>query len=73
MRPVALIGILLVVLGVAGLVFSVFTYKTEDQVAKVGPLTATAEHEHTVYVPPYAGVIAIVVGGALVFAGRRRV
>ena len=72
MKPVAIIGIVLIVLGVAGLVFGRFSYTTEEKVLDVGPLEATAEKEHTVAIPDIAGIIAVVAGGFLVFMGRRR-
>ena len=72
MKPVAIIGIVLIVLGVAGLVLGRFTYTTEEKVLDVGPLEATAEKEHSVAIPDIAGIAAILAGGFLVFVGRRR-
>jgi hypothetical protein len=72
MKPVAIIGIVLIVLGVAGLVLGRFTYTTEEKVLDVGPLEATAEKEHSVAIPDIAGIIAVLAGGFLVFMGRRR-
>jgi hypothetical protein len=72
MKPVAIIGIVLIVLGVAGLVLGRFTYTTEEKVLDVGPLEATAEKEHSVAIPDIAGIIAVLAGGFLVFIGRRR-
>jgi uncharacterized membrane protein len=72
MKPLAIIGVLLIVLGIAGLVVGRFTYTTEEKVLEVGPLVATADKEHSVRVPDIAGIIAVIAGGALVFASRRR-
>jgi hypothetical protein len=72
MRPVAIIGIILTVLGIAGLIFRGISYTTEEKVLDVGPIEATAEKEHHIPVPEIAGIAAIVVGGFLVFVGRRR-
>jgi hypothetical protein len=72
MRPVAIVGIVLIVLGIAGLVVGRFTYTTEEKVLDVGPLEATAEEEHSVAIPDIAGIAAIIAGGFLVFVGRRR-
>ncbi|NJM92351.1 MAG: hypothetical protein HC861_06750 [Rhodospirillaceae bacterium] len=72
MKPVAIIGVVLIVLGIAGLVLGRFTYTTEEKVLDVGPLEATAEKEHTVAIPDIAGIIAVLAGGFLVFMGRRR-
>lgn len=71
MRPIAWIGVLLVVLGVAGLAVRTFSFTTKEKVLDVGPIQATADKEHDVYIYPIAGIAAIVIGGALVFAGRR--
>jgi hypothetical protein len=72
MKPVAIVGIVLIVLGIAGLVLGRFSYTTEEKVLDVGPLTATAEKEHSVAIPDIAGIAAILAGGFLVFVGRRR-
>jgi uncharacterized membrane protein len=72
MKPLAIIGVLLIVLGIAGLVVPRFTYTTEEKVLEVGPIVATAEKEHSISVPDIAGVVAVIAGAALVFASRRR-
>lgn len=72
MKPVAIIGVVLIVLGIAGLVVGRFSYTTEEKVLDVGPLTATAEKEHSIAIPDYASIAAILAGGFLVFVGRRR-
>jgi hypothetical protein len=72
MKPLAILGIVLIVLGIAGLVVPRFTYTTEEKVLDVGPLEATAEKEHSVAIPDIAGIIAVLAGGFLVFMGRRR-
>ena len=72
MRPVAIVGIVLIVLGIAGLVLGRFTYTTEEKVLDVGPLEATAEKEHNIAIPDIAAIAAILAGGLLVFVGRRR-
>jgi len=72
MRPLAILGIVLIVLGIAGLVLGRFSYTTEEKVLDVGPLQATAEKKHSIAVPDIAGIAAIVAGGFLVYIGRRR-
>ena len=72
MKPLAIIGVLLIVLGIAGLVVPRFTYTTEEKVLEVGPIVATAEKEHSISVPDIAGVVAVIAGAVLVFASRRR-
>ncbi|MDQ7250673.1 hypothetical protein [Dongia sedimenti] len=72
MKPLTIVGVLLIVLGIAGLVVGRFSYTTEEKVMEVGPIVATAEKEHSIRVPDIAGIIAVLAGGALVFASRRR-
>ena len=72
MKPLAIVGMLLILAGIAGLIVGRFTYTTEENVLKVGPLVATAETEHSVRIPDIAGIIAVVAGGVLVVASRRR-
>jgi len=72
MRPLAIIGVLLILAGIAGLVVGRFTYTTEENVLKVGPIVATAEKEHSVRIPDIASIVAVVAGGILVVVSRRR-
>jgi hypothetical protein len=71
MRGLAWVGVLLVVLGVGALAVRSFTYTTKEKVLDVGPIHATADKEHDVYLYPAAGIAAILIGGALVVFGRR--
>jgi multidrug transporter EmrE-like cation transporter len=72
MKPLSVIGIVLVVAGVVALTIGRFSYTTEEKVLEVGPLVATADQEHTVHIPDVAGIAAIIAGIALVFVARRR-
>ncbi|HEV3271094.1 MAG TPA: hypothetical protein VGZ93_02840 [Candidatus Methylacidiphilales bacterium] len=65
------VGILLIALGVLALVYHTFTYTQTKQVAEIGSLEIKDHESHDVTVPPYAGVICIVAGTAvLIFGGR---
>ncbi|MES1152240.1 MAG: hypothetical protein ABUL54_10115 [Dongia sp.] len=72
MKPLAIIGVILILAGIAGLVVGRFTYTTEEKVLEVGPLVATADKEHSVRIPDIAAIVAVVAGGVLVVASRRR-
>jgi hypothetical protein len=72
MKPLAIVGVLLIVLGIAGLVVPRITFTTEEKVLEVGPIVATAEEEHTLPVPEIAAIAAVIAGAALVFAAQRR-
>ena len=72
MKPTALAGVVMILLGVAALVYQGITYTSRDTVVDIGPLHATAEREHTLPLSPLLG-IAVIVGGAMVlYAGARR-
>jgi hypothetical protein len=71
MRGLASVGVLLIIIGIAVLAVRGFTYTTKEKVLDVGPIQATADKEHDVYLYPGIGIVAILIGGALVVFGRR--
>jgi drug/metabolite transporter (DMT)-like permease len=64
------LGIILIVLGVAGLAWGGFTYKTREKIIDVGPIQATQEKTHSVPVPPIAGALALI-GGVFLVARKQ--
>ncbi|ALM83697.1 MULTISPECIES: hypothetical protein [Alcaligenaceae] len=72
MKSTTIIGALLIVLGIAALVYRGFSYKSEDTVLQIGSVKATAETEKSVPIPGWAGIAAIVVGVVVVGAGMRK-
>jgi uncharacterized membrane protein len=71
MKPLAMAGLVVIGLGIAGLVLGRFSYTTEETVMDVGPITATVGEKHNIDVPDIAGIGAIVVGMFLVYMGRK--
>ena len=71
MSGTKLIAVVLIVLGILGLMYGKFSYTKDTHTAKIGPIDLSVKEKETVNVPMWAGVIAIVVGGGLLFAGRR--
>ncbi|HTY68930.1 MAG TPA: DUF3185 domain-containing protein [Alphaproteobacteria bacterium] len=69
MKPLALVGLLLVGLGIVGLAFGRFSYTTDKKVIDVGPITASIAETHNVDVPDIAGIAAIIAGGLLFYVG----
>jgi hypothetical protein len=67
----ALAGVILIVLGVAALVYQGITYTSRETVLDIGPIHATADREKTVPLPPILGLIAVTGGVALLFVGAR--
>jgi hypothetical protein len=64
-------GIVLIVVGALGLAYGSFSYTKETHEAKLGPIELSIKDKETVNVLVWAGIGAIVIGGALLFGGRR--
>ena len=71
MRPIAMIGLLLAVLGIIALAIPSITYFTTERVADVGFLRIEVSKPHTIVFNPIVGVVALVAGVALFLIGRR--
>jgi len=72
MNALKIAGIALIVAGVLGLVYGSFSYTKETHQAKLGPIELSVKEKETVNVPMWAGVGAIVIGGALVIFGSKK-
>ncbi len=72
MRNMSVVGVLLIVLGVAALAYQGISYTSRETVLDIGPLHATADREKTVPLPPVLGIVAVAGGVALLIAGVRR-
>jgi hypothetical protein len=69
---IRILGVILIVLGVAGLAWGGFTYTTREKVVDIGPIHATRDQTHTVLLPPLAGAVALIGGIVLLVAGRKQ-
>ena len=67
-----IIAIVLVVAGILGLAYGGFSYDKQTTGAKLGPIELKVTERKTINVPMWAGIGAIVAGGLLLFAGRKR-
>ena len=72
MNTVKIAAIVLIVAGVLGLVYGSFSYTKETHEAKLGPIELSVKEKQTVNVPVWAGVGAIVIGGALLLFGSKK-
>ena len=72
MKPIMVVGVLLMILGVIALAYEGITYTTREKVIDIGPLKATVEKQKTIPLPPVLGGLALVGGVVLVIAGSRR-
>jgi hypothetical protein len=69
---IRILGVVLIVLGLAGLAWGGFTYTTREKVVDIGPIHATRDQTHTVLLPPLAGAVALIGGIVLLVAGRKQ-
>ncbi len=68
-----IIGILLVCFGLFGLVYEYFPYKTETNVAVLGPLHVETQRSKYIFIPPLLSGLSITAGIIfLAFAGRNK-
>jgi hypothetical protein len=72
MKPLAIVGGLLLVLGLVALVYQGITYTTRDTVLDIGPLHATADRQKTLPLSPVLGLAAVGAGVALLIVGVRK-
>ena len=74
MKPTGIIGIILVIVGIAMLAYGGYTsFTTRENVAKLGPLEINKEEKHPVPIGPIVGGVCIVGGVLLLVTGRKAV
>ena len=71
MKTAALVGIILIVLGVISLAYQGITYTTHKRVLDIGPVHATATQHKTIPLPPILGGLALVGGVVLLASGKK--
>ena len=71
MKPPAVIGLLLIVIGIAAFAYQSFTYTTTEKAIDLGPIQVTTEKQHTIPLPPIVGAVALIGGVVLLMQGRR--
>jgi hypothetical protein len=67
-----ILGVILIIAGIAGFLVTGVSYTTSEQVIDVGPLQVEREEERTLPITPVASGILVVVGGVLTMVGMRR-
>jgi drug/metabolite transporter (DMT)-like permease len=71
MSAVKIVAIVLIVAGIAGLVYGKFTYTKATHEAKLGPIELAVKEKETVNIPLWVGVAAIAAGVLLLFVPKR--
>jgi len=72
MAPMKILGIVLVVAGIAALAYGGFSYTKETHKAEIGPLKLSVKEKEQVNVPQWAGLGAIVAGAVLLAMGGKK-
>jgi hypothetical protein len=72
MRGAVVAGVVLIILGVAALVYQGVTYTTQKKAVDLGPLQITEKQKHTIPLPPVLGAVAVAGGIVLVVMGGKR-
>ena len=71
MTAKSFVAILLIVVGMAGLLYGGFTYTREKSVVDVGPVHVTKQEHEKVPLPPLVGALFLVSGVALLILGGK--
>jgi hypothetical protein len=72
MKTYTLLGIILIVIGIAAFAYQGITYTTREKVVDLGPIQMTAEKTRTLPLPPIVGAVALVGGIVLLVTGSRK-
>jgi hypothetical protein len=72
MKPAAMLGLLLIVVGLAALVYQGVTYTSHETVLDLGPIHATADRQKTFPLSPIVGIAAVAGGVVLLVTGARK-
>jgi hypothetical protein len=72
MKPIMLLGVVLIVTGVLALAYQGITYTTSEKVVDLGPLKASVEKQKTIPLPPILGAVALAAGVILLVVGNKR-
>jgi uncharacterized membrane protein len=65
------LGILLLILGLVAFLHPNFDYHKHEEVAKIGPVTATVDKQETATVPPLVAGVLVIAGAVLIILGPR--
>lgn len=66
------LGIILIIAGIAMIVIRGFSVQTEKKVVDIGPLEINKKENRWIGWPTYAGGIVAIVGVVLMVSGKRR-
>ena len=65
------VGIILILLGIAALAFQGLSYTTTEKAVDIGPIQITKETEKTIPLPPIIGAASVIGGALMLYFGSR--
>lgn len=65
------LGIILVVVGIAMLIWGGFSYTKKEKVVDAGPIEISADKKETVNWPPYVGGVILVAGVVVLVSSKK--
>ncbi len=72
MKTYTLIGIILIVVGIAAFAYQGISYTTREKVVDLGPVHMSADRTRTIPLTPIVGAVALVGGVVLLVAGSKQ-
>ena len=72
MKPMMVLGIVLIIVGAIALGYHGITYTTHEKVFKVGPIEASKETEKTIPLPPVLGGVVLAAGIVIIVMGAKQ-
>jgi len=72
MKAMRIVGVLLLVLGLAGFVTGGFSFTKDTTQAKLGPLELTVKEKESVHIPQWVSLGSMVLGGVMLVLGFRK-
>jgi len=72
MDAMKILAIVLIAAGVLALVYGGFSYISDTNTTRIGPIKITTQDKERVNIPIWAGVVAIAAGAVLLLAKNRK-
>lgn len=66
------IGLILIVIGAAMLIWTGFTYTKKEKIIDAGPIQVSADRQKTVDWPPYLGGILLIGGIVIIVSSKKK-
>lgn len=71
-KPLTLVGIALIVLGIVAFAYQGITYTSREKIIDIGPIQATADTQKTIPLSPLLGGLVLAGGIVLVIVGAKK-